>query len=94
MLGGRGQSASQPMRRLRLLDPGSALRHAGPLVRDPGIVQRQPLLRHHDRGAEADTTVEVGDIGVQHPEAAIGDEASDRARRVGAVDRVFATGSA
>src|SRR5262245_59842911 len=36
--------------------------------------------------------VEIGDIGVQHADAAIGDEAADRARHVCAVDGIFAAG--
>jgi len=34
--------------------------------------------------------VQVGDIGIQHPDAAIRHESADRTRLIGAVDRVFA----
>src|SRR5882672_256292 len=34
-------------------------------------------VRHHHRGADRDTLVEVGDVVIQHPDAAIGHEAAD-----------------
>ena len=40
--------------------------------------------------ADADAAIEVGHVLVVHAEAAVGDKAADRARRVGAVDGVFA----
>src|ERR1700734_2825719 len=49
-------------------------------------IRNLPSARHHHRGADRNPLVQVGDILVQHPDAAIGDEAPDRARHVGAMD--------
>ncbi len=46
--------------------------------------------RDDDGRADADAAVEIDHILIVHADAAVGDEAADRARRVGAVDGVFA----
>src|SRR5208282_2054026 len=49
------------------------------------------VLPGHDYGcADAHPLVQVDDVGIVHADAAVGDEPADRARRVGAVDRVLA----
>src|SRR5713226_4177862 len=48
--------------------------------------------RDHYRRADRDTLVKVGDIVIQHADAAIGHETADRARHVGAMDRIFSAG--
>ena len=42
------------------------------------------------RGADGDTVIQIGDILVVHADAAVGHEAADRIRLVGAVDGVIA----
>ena len=51
---------------------------------------RLDLAGDDHRRADADAAVQIGDVLVVHPDAAVGDEAADRARIVGAVDGVFA----
>src|SRR5262249_5857239 len=50
------------------------------------------LSCHHHRCADADPRKEIADVLVVHADAAVGHEVADRARLVGAVDRVFAAG--
>ena len=40
-------------------------------------------------GADGDALVEIRDVGVEHADAAVRDEAADRARRIGAVDGIL-----
>src|SRR5207248_6138143 len=49
-------------------------------------------MRDHHGRADGNALVEVGDVVVQHPNAAIRDKAADRTRRVGAVDGIFSAG--
>jgi len=44
------------------------------------------------RGADRNAAVEIGNVGVEHADAAVGDEAADGARHVGAVDGVLPAG--
>src|SRR4051795_9502336 len=46
---------------------------------------------HHDSGAPAHAIVEIENIRVVHADAAVGHEAADRARLIGAMDGVFPT---
>src|SRR4051794_1209756 len=45
---------------------------------------------HHDRGSYADALIEVQHILIVHADAAIGYEATDRARPIRPVDRILA----
>src|SRR5438270_11837665 len=47
------------------------------------------LLRYDDRRSEADPVVEIEDVRIVHADAAVGDEAADRAGVVGAVNGVL-----
>src|SRR5882724_218017 len=47
------------------------------------------LLPHDDLGADRDTVIEVGDVGVDQPEATGRDRGADRVRPVGAVNAVY-----
>src|SRR5215471_12250555 len=47
------------------------------------------LAAHDHRCAPADAVIEIEDVRIVHADAAVGDEAADRARVVGAVDGVF-----
>src|ERR1700738_361086 len=50
-------------------------------------------LRRYDNGrAQADSSIEIENVGVVHSDAAVGDIAANRARIVGAVDGVLAAG--
>src|SRR5262249_32774305 len=57
----------------------------------PGVACKGST-RHDDGRADGNALVEIGNIVVQHADAAIGDEAADRTRHVGAVDGIFAAG--
>src|SRR5437879_12875003 len=46
------------------------------------------FLPHDDLGAHGDTVIEVGDVGIDQPEATGRDGGTDRIRTVGAVDAV------
>src|ERR1700675_4063841 len=52
----------------------------------PGLQCR--FLPHDDLGADRNAIVEIGDVGIDQPEAAGGDLGADRIRPVGAVDAV------
>ena len=74
-------------------------RRGPPLLRRPPrrLVPVEPgdvwlSARHDHRRADADAIEQIGDVLVVHADAAIGDEAADRARIVGAVDGVVAAG--
>src|SRR6266480_2166198 len=49
------------------------------------------LAGHNHSGAPADAVVEIEHVRIVHANAAVGDEAADRARIIGAVNRVFPT---
>ena len=53
------------------------------------IFEFQGLPRHHYARADAHPAVQIHNVLVVHADAAVGDEAADRARRIGAVDGVF-----
>src|SRR5262249_37710856 len=59
-------------------------------TRDARLRRARKLAHHHDRRADAHAAIKIGDVLVVHADTAVGHEAADRVRRVGAVDGVFA----
>src|SRR5258708_37107825 len=55
------------------------------------VLRRLPSIsaRHHDSRPPAHAAVQIQDIRVEHADAAVGHEASDRAGLLGAVDTLF-----
>src|SRR5262245_42825569 len=69
---------------------GSSVRGHGPGHPDPWPLAPEPSSAgYDDRRAPADAVVEIEHVRIVHADAAVGDEAADRAWVVGAVNGVF-----
>src|SRR5438067_300193 len=72
----------------------ASLTSARPAVVPGGTVtagaRKAPLTGNDHRRADADAIVQIGDVLVVHPDAAVRDVAADRTRIVGAMDGVLA----